>query len=240
MSKDDDKKRKEQKPAELPAPEPEVDTVLIPEPSSGSQRGTRAITGTGGIAQLDAVWMSKQTTEDLISLLALLAQELKRRSVEKTRQVEPEQMPADEQFPATPDLESHDVVKLPTRTSKPPERVEAIRWRIALVSSDAGSQPILIDVEDDFTIGRSVEGQPVDLDLTPFNAEEKGISRQHAMMRPLPDRLLLVDLGSTNGTFCNAERAHLGRPLEVRDNDTVAFGALRFQIRVISRPGKSA
>src|SRR5579859_2531719 len=40
-----------------------------------------------------------------------------------------------------------------------------------------------------------------DVDLTPFGAREKGVSRQHLLIRRQNALLYATDLGSTNGTY---------------------------------------
>jgi EAL domain-containing protein (putative c-di-GMP-specific phosphodiesterase class I) len=59
--------------------------------------------------------------------------------------------------------------------------------------------------------------------------EARGLSRRHAELQPDADgRLLVVDLGSTNGTFLNHER--LAGPRTAAENDILHFGNAEFRL----------
>jgi hypothetical protein len=64
------------------------------------------------------------------------------------------------------------------------------------------------------------------LDLTPFGAYEKGVSRIHAAIRRTDDSLNLVDLGSVNGTHLNGQRLNPNQPRVLRDGDEIRLGKL--------------
>jgi pSer/pThr/pTyr-binding forkhead associated (FHA) protein len=64
------------------------------------------------------------------------------------------------------------------------------------------------------TIGRAMEN---DIVIT-----SKRVSREHARVERQGRRRVLVDLGSTNGTFLNDERVLA--PVELRDGDCVSIG----------------
>jgi len=71
---------------------------------------------------------------------------------------------------------------------------------------------------DTLTIGRAVEN---DIVIT-----SKRVSREHARLRREGWRMILEDLGSTNGTFLNDER--LLTPVELRDEDRIKIGDVTF------------
>ena len=66
------------------------------------------------------------------------------------------------------------------------------------------------------TIGRAIENDIV--------VTSKRVSREHARIRREGRKLLLEDLGSTNGTFLNDER--LAAPAELRDGDDGGGGGI--------------
>lgn len=88
--------------------------------------------------------------------------------------------------------------------------------------------PVILLPQDETTMGR-YDGTSLNvptLDLTPFGAYEKGVSRMHAAIRRGDGALNLVDLGSVNGTFLNGQRLIPNRPHILRDGDEVKFGKL--------------
>ena len=68
------------------------------------------------------------------------------------------------------------------------------------------------------TLGR---GRETDLTLP-----VEGISRQHARLQRGSQGWVLVDLGSTNGTFVNGQRLQPEQPYLLRPGDQVAIGSL--------------
>ncbi len=87
---------------------------------------------------------------------------------------------------------------------------------------------------DEFTIGRVSEGQSIlpDVDLTPFDAYSQGVSRLHATLRVSGDRIILVDLGSSNGTRLNNQKLQSHREYDLRHGDMVSLGRFKLQTLV--------
>lgn len=65
-----------------------------------------------------------------------------------------------------------------------------------------------------------------DIDLSVYEAVEKGVSRQHATLEVSEDTLMLMDLGSSNGTYINGQRLVPNQPRVLRDGDEVRLGKL--------------
>lgn len=65
------------------------------------------------------------------------------------------------------------------------------------------------------------------------------LSRRHAHIFNKSGRLLIEDLGSTNGTFVDSQRL-ADQPLELHDGQTVAFGGDYFVYRVVLGGGDDA
>ncbi len=90
--------------------------------------------------------------------------------------------------------------------------------------------PIVLEPQDEMVLGRNDSSNPANralsLDLTPFDAQEKGVSRVHAAIRRGEDTLTLVDLGSVNGTHLNGQRLIPNQPRVLRDGDEVRLGKL--------------
>jgi len=84
----------------------------------------------------------------------------------------------------------------------------------------------------EFTMGRLSEGQPImpDIDLTPYQAYASGVSRLHAVVKREGDRTIVMDLGSSNGTYLNGRRLNPHTEEELRHGDVVALGKLKIQV----------
>jgi hypothetical protein len=105
------------------------------------------------------------------------------------------------------------------------------RWRIEIYGLGTETLPVGIDVCGDIVLGRSQ--QDADVDLTPYQAIDHGVSRRHAMLRPSNNKLYLIDLGSTNGTRCNSVLVSGARA--IMSQDIVSLGNLTFQIKIVDQ-----
>ena len=94
------------------------------------------------------------------------------------------------------------------------------------------AEPVTIHPGAEFLIGRhdSASGISPNLDLSPYNALEKGVSRIHAALRRGEDVLSIVDLDSANGTYLNGQRLAAHQPRLLRDGDEIRLGKLVLHI----------
>ena len=89
-------------------------------------------------------------------------------------------------------------------------------------------EPVFIKLQDEYLFGR-YEGI-TGLNLSPYGALEKGVSRLHAALRRGDEMLFLVDLGSTNGTFLNEQALTSNQPRVLRSGDQIRLGQLVMHI----------
>jgi hypothetical protein len=84
----------------------------------------------------------------------------------------------------------------------------------------------------EFTLGRSSEGQPIvpDVDLSAYNAYANGVSRLHAVLKLIQDKIIIMDLGSSNGTYLNGNRLSPYVETPVVHGDLLYLGKLKMQI----------
>ena len=75
------------------------------------------------------------------------------------------------------------------------------------------------------------EAQP-DIDLTPYDAFEKGVSAMHAAIRHSTDGVQIVDMGSTNGTYVNGRRLVANQHYVLNDGDEIRFSRLVTRIHI--------
>jgi hypothetical protein len=122
---------------------------------------------------------------------------------------------------------------LPGTAPMQPNMTSTLRARIMVHIIDNGK---LIPVTDktEFTVGRASEGQPItpDVDLGEFNAFDYGVSRLHIVVRLTGEKLTIMDLGSSNGTFINAVRVPINSEQTVTSADIISLGKFRIQILV--------
>jgi hypothetical protein len=131
-----------------------------------------------------------------------------------------------------PDHASH-FIALPKDHSKRRD----IPWLIELQGLGPTCATMGLKVLGDVVIGISKPGTtPPDLDLTRSGAEENGVSRRHAVLRPGRSCLYLIDLQSTNGTRVNAMPVTPGIARELHNLDTISLGAFSSTVKILATP----
>lgn len=105
-----------------------------------------------------------------------------------------------------------------------------------LIPKDAKLPPLLLRPQHGtgrMIIGRNEDKDSIiDVDLNPYKAIEKGVSRLHASLiyDKISETLMLFDMGSTNGTFINGQKLHPNERRALRQHDEILFGTLGFRI----------
>lgn len=112
-----------------------------------------------------------------------------------------------------------------------------LSWVVELKAASI-SQPIRAQFEKRLVIGRSDRATNVkpDVDLSPYDAVQYGISRQHAALVAKTSQLMVVDLNSGNGTFLNGTRLEPHQETLLRGEDHLQLGTLEIQVRVVVAP----
>lgn len=109
--------------------------------------------------------------------------------------------------------------------------------RLVLQLSDRPSLPLAIPLKDRLVIGRAGgEGDQPDVDFSAYNAQERGVSRLHAVFTYQDDQIYLEDLNSTNGTRINGLQIMPGRACRLRNGDEIEFGSLRMVVKLVRAP----
>lgn len=90
-------------------------------------------------------------------------------------------------------------------------------------------------------LGRTDEDRKIfpTIDLAPYQAQEKGVSRLHAKLTARDNRIIVEDIGSSNGTYLNGHRLVRGIPSRVRNGDTLRLGNLALQLHFVLKPSLS-
>ena len=105
------------------------------------------------------------------------------------------------------------------------------RREVLLVISDR-IERVLLAENVHCLLGRFSQTKPSAeaIDLSPYDAQEHGVSRIHAQLHVEENRLFLSDLDSTNGTFIGSERLNPHKPTEVHNGDHIRLGRLNLQV----------
>ena len=96
-----------------------------------------------------------------------------------------------------------------------------------------GSGKILpLASRNEFILGRLSEESLIlpDVDLTPYRANTAGVSRLHAVVKREANKAMVMDLGSSNGTYINGRRIHPDVEVTLSHQDIIALGTLQIQI----------
>ena len=87
---------------------------------------------------------------------------------------------------------------------------------------------VVLTLKEELSIGRSdaASSRAPDLDLSPDNAAQLGVSRVHALIQRVDRGVTIMDFGSTNGTLLNNYRLPPDLPYSLRSGDEIRFGHL--------------
>jgi hypothetical protein len=89
----------------------------------------------------------------------------------------------------------------------------------------------LLEGRPEYVMGREgAENEMPEVNLGPHGAREKGVSRKHATLRVDRRQLLLVDLGSSNGTWLNGQQIAAHEPVRLESGDEVRLGKLLLRV----------
>ncbi len=104
---------------------------------------------------------------------------------------------------------------------------------VSLYLVDSG-QILHLAGRSEFTLGRVAESQPIlpDVDFSPYEAYAQGVSRLHASLKIINQRVVITDLGSSNGTRVNGQKIMPHIDYLLNHGDVVALGKLKLQVLI--------
>jgi K+-sensing histidine kinase KdpD len=109
-------------------------------------------------------------------------------------------------------------------------------WRIRLSPTNGAHPPIFLELTKEIIIGRYDDDPNVIGLFHTEVADQLGISRRHVLLRPSENKLLIIDLGSTNGTFLNSTRLTPKLPYTLNNDDRLSLGHLDMVFSIHGRP----
>ena len=113
--------------------------------------------------------------------------------------------------------------------SSAPEATRTIDSESEVLLYISGVQtPLRLDFENQTILGRVHHHNPrrPDVDLNEFRAFEKGVSCIHAVIYRQDGEVAIADLGSTNGTYLNAQRLVPHERQVLQNGDEIRLGNL--------------
>jgi hypothetical protein len=101
-----------------------------------------------------------------------------------------------------------------------------------LFTITSSGRRVALELGKEIRIGRVDPGQEIwpELDLTPDQGYECGVSRCHAILQPSAMGVELVDCGSTNGTQLNSQHLNPEQPRLLKNGDHIKLGGLLIQV----------
>jgi hypothetical protein len=109
--------------------------------------------------------------------------------------------------------------------------------RRVLVFMPGRSSPLQIEGDRPVILGRNLEnkcgphGEAI-VDLSPFNALDKGVSRRHVLLKPVADGYEIYDMGSANGSWLNQTRMLPGRVYHLDRDSEICLGRMILRLAV--------
>jgi pSer/pThr/pTyr-binding forkhead associated (FHA) protein len=112
-----------------------------------------------------------------------------------------------------------------------------IPLRLVLNVGEVSPKTLAVKLKERITVGRAgTDGEQPDLDMSPFEALDKGVSRLHAVFLYRDEHIYVEDLSSTNGTRINGLKLAPGKQYRLRNGDELEFGSLRVVVRLVRVP----
>lgn len=129
---------------------------------------------------------------------------------------------------------------LQTKKLRGTARLEAVpvsvRRDTIIAFIDSFREPITMVVQGTITLGRQAgtPGSRNHIDLEPYEAFEKGVSRVHASLRQENGVFEVEDLNSANGTYINGQPLLPGQSRVLKNSDELRLGNLRMRLYFLS------
>lgn len=110
--------------------------------------------------------------------------------------------------------------------------VKFSKAREVLLLTDSGLRRIELRNDTSYLLGRfnSTKPRSNHIDLVPFGAQERGVSRIHAQIHMEDDVLYITDMESTNGTYLDGVRLLPNQQHRIRQKSDILLGRLHIQV----------
>jgi pSer/pThr/pTyr-binding forkhead associated (FHA) protein len=98
---------------------------------------------------------------------------------------------------------------------------------------EPSSRTVTLKLKKEILLGRPDPSSGIypDVDLAPDGGLEQGVSRRHSRISRSEKGIVIEDLGSVNGTFCNGKRLLPYQAQILQDGDELLLGKLLIRVR---------
>lgn len=112
-------------------------------------------------------------------------------------------------------------------TTKIPERTLQLHVRGMV-------EKLIFEDKTEIVLGRVdlANPDPHRFDLTPYGAHERGVSREHAVLRYGNNEISVTDLKSVNGTSVNGKKLEPNQTQVLKSGDEITLGSLSIVVRL--------
>lgn len=110
-------------------------------------------------------------------------------------------------------------------------------WRVSMTLLDFDVQ-IVVDLESSVVVGRSYPQTELfpGVDLSPFDAYQRGVSRHHAILQLEDQQVVIRDNSSANGTLLNGKRIRPELSYPLRNGDIVSLAKMQLKFELLYNP----
>lgn len=120
--------------------------------------------------------------------------------------------------------------RISTRKLRPKDTAELERglanYRPVVMYINGYEEPLAIERRPEIVLGRNEGDNVVEVDLSDYDGQDKGVSRRHVHMDATQRPIVVIDLDSYNGTFINGEKLIPERPYTLNSGDELRLGRL--------------
>ncbi len=100
-----------------------------------------------------------------------------------------------------------------------------------------GETPSIVLITSEIIFGRNVAGDETPrFDLTNFQGQERGVSRKHAILKRIPEGIIVEDMGSSNGTWLNDSLLKPFTPSLLQSGDRLRLSQVEVEIYFAEKP----
>lgn len=179
---------------------------------------------------LNSTWLQERSKQELMQIIQVLASHPNGGSTVTTSYTFP-----DERKTLIDERDISGITEFETLPANSVGPRVNIPWRVVFYTNEPEQPPLSVEIIDDIILGRSSPSRKIDLNLSLLGGDHLGVSRIHASIRPDEDRLLLYDLGSSNGTFLNFDPIAKGVAAVIADGDILSFGLLHVKVQIVQQ-----